>query len=916
MMRLIRRFAFVVTLLASAAASSDIALTQTSLPRTAGITSPEKFFGFEMGADKKMARWDKLVDYYNQLANESPRLKVVNMGPTTMGHPFLMCVISSPANLAKLEQIRLNNLKLADPRGIPEADIRKIVAENKTVVVQSMSMHATEIGGSQMAPELIYDLVSRTDEETGRILDNTIAIMVPSFNPDGQIMVTDWYNKTLGTEYEGSNYPSLYQKYVGHDNNRDAFMTNMAEAQYMAKILFRDWIPEAYVDHHHMGSYNARIYLPPYAEPVRPSADPLVWRELSWYGAHMAYKESEQNLTGAIGYAIYSGWGHLGFHWITPFHNIAGMLTESASAKLASPLYIPPDQLKGGPRNLPDYREQTTFPDPWPGGWWRLRDIVERQKVAAWAALDLAARNRETVLWNMYLKAKRQTERGAQGETKAYVVSVNQHDPLTAGKMINKLLVQGIDIQQAKAPIALSTGATYPAGSFVISMAQPKMGVVRWLLGRTFYPDDSYTRDKDNAPIRPYDMATDTLTEFMGVQSDPIGEPVKAELVKLTAALQPSGKVAKGAAGYAIDGRLNDAFTAVNMLLDKGVSVRRIDRVSGAGDAAAISAGLDTTITGAARLRPLAPGDFVVASAPDAMVAEIAKQTGVDFTALRAPVSQGAHEVKRPRLGMYQRYNGGNMDEGWTEFTLEQFRFPFTQLMDAELKAGNLNAKYDVIILPSDSVATLTGERPAGGGGRGGGGEGGGAPLPPPEYRSGFGREGVEALRAFVEKGGTLVTFGGAGSLPIERFGIPVRNVLVGKSSKEFWCPGSTLRATFAATNPLAYGMPAHGLVTFLADSQAYETIPTDHSERIEVISSYAERDVLQSGWLLGEENLAKKAAAVSVQLGQGRVVLIGFRPQHRAQTHGTYKIVFNALIDGINTMSERITNQPIGARR
>ena len=231
--------------------------------------------------------------------------------------------------------------------------------------------------------------------------------------------------------------------------------------------------------------------------------------------------------------------------------------------------------------------------------------------------------------------------------------------------------------------------------------------------------------------------------------------------------------------------------------------------------------------------------------------------------------------------------------------------------MDAELKAGNLNAKYDVIILPSDSVATLTGERPAGGGGRGGG-EGGGGPLPPPEYRSGFAREGVEALRAFVEKGGTLVTFGGAGSLPIERFGIPIRNVLVGKNSKEFWCPGSTLQATFATTNPLAYGMPAQGLVTFLADSQVYETIPTDHSERIEIISRYVERDVLQSGWLLGEEHLAKKAAAVSVQLGQGRVVLIGFRPQHRAQTHGTYKIVFNTLIDGVTAMPAPSTNQPM----
>ena len=432
-------------------------------------------------------------------------------------------------------------------------------------------------------------------------------------------------------------------------------------------------------------------------------------------------------------------------------------------------------------------------------------------------------------------------------------------------------------------------------------MAQPKMGVVRWMLGETHYPDNSYTREKDNSPIRPYDMSTDTMTEFMGVKSDPVGEAVvTGNLVKLTAALQPAGKVTKGSAGYTFDGRLNDAFTAVNLLLDKGVAVRRVDH------------GLGFT-----------PGDFVVAAAPDALVAEIAKHTGVDFKALNAAAPPTSHDVKRQRIAMYQRYNGGNSDEGWTQFTLEQFHFPSAALMDTELKAGNLNAKYDVIVLPSDSTAALTGERPAAGapsantgsGRGGGGGEGGGGPQAPPEFRSGFGREGVDALRAFVQKGGTLLTFGGAGAFPIERLGIPVRNVLAGKSSKEFWCPGSTLRTRFDVNNPLTYGMPALGLATFLADSQAYETIATDHSERIETLATFAERDILQSGWLLGEELLSKKAAALSVRMGQGRVVLIGFRAQHRAQTHGTYKIVFNALIEGSAVPAARATTDQAGVR-
>ena len=334
------------------------------------LTSPEKFFGFQLASDRKIARWDKIVEYFSLLEKEGGgKLKALNMGPSTMGNPFLLVIISSPNNLARLERLREVNARISDPRGLAAEEVKRLIGEGKAVICQSMSLHATEIGGVQMAPELAYDLLSRRDEETQRILDNVVFLMVPSFNPDGAIMVADWYQKTLGTEYEGGNLPWLYHKYAGHDNNRDAFQGNLIESQYMAKIMFRDWIPQAYLDHHHMGSYGARIYIPPYAEPVRPYADPLIWREMSWYGAHMAYKEEEAGLSGVINMAQYSGWGHFGFHWITPFHNIAGMLTESASAKLATPIYIHPDQLRGGGRGQPTYEAQTTFPNPWPGGW-------------------------------------------------------------------------------------------------------------------------------------------------------------------------------------------------------------------------------------------------------------------------------------------------------------------------------------------------------------------------------------------------------------------------------------------------------------------------------------------------------------------------------------------------------------------
>jgi Zinc carboxypeptidase len=876
-----------------------IALFSSALLLRGQITTPEKFFGFQLGADNKMARWDKIVEYFSVLEKESGgKMKVNNMGPSTMGNPFLMVVITSPANQAKLEHYRQVNLQISDSRGLTEAQVKGLVAEGKVFCVQSMSLHASEIGGSQMAPELAYDLLARNDEETKRILDNVIFIEVPSFNPDGQVMVTDWYRESLGKPWEGTSTPWLYHKYVGHDNNRDAFMTQQVESKYMAELLFTKWRPESYVDHHHMGSYGARIYLPPYAEPVRPYADPLIWRELSWYGAHMAYKEEEGGESGIFNMGEYSGWGHFGFHWITPFHNIAGMLTESASAKMASPLFIHPEQLQGGVRNMPKYEEETVFPNPWPGGWWRLRDIVDRQKISAWAVLDVSARNRETVLWNAYLKGKRQTERGAAGKPYAYVISANQHDPLTADLMINKLLVQGIEIHQTTKPFSAATGVDYPAGSFVISLAQPKMGLIRNLLGRTFFPDNAWTRNGDGTPIRPYDMSTDTMNEFMGVRADPLDEPVDmTNLKKLTGPVEPTGKVSEGSAGYVIDGRLNNGFKAVNELLAAGASVSRVDQAQPG----------------------LPPGDFIVAKG--AAVASIAKDTGVSFNALNAaPKSGTTHEVKKLRIGLRQRYSGGNIDEGWTRWLVEDFKFPYTSLMDKDIKAGNLIDKYDVIVLPDDSTAMIAGAgvaapAAAGGGGRGGrgggaapaaaapaggrgggGGEFGGATNYPPEYRAGIGTEGVAALKEFVNKGGTLVALGGASDFAIEQFSLGLRNSLAGLSTKDFWCPGSTLRLDIDNTQPAAYGMPGRAFGVFLQGNMAFDLSNTAN-ENYHVIARYADREILQSGWLVGEQNLSKKAAMVTAGVGKGHVIVVGFRTQHRAQTYGTFKLLFNALI-------------------
>jgi len=871
------------------------------------VESPKEFIGHEMGADRQLADWDQLLDYYRHIAEESPRLNLVELGPSTLGqrhrgesdhvsgldlegNTFVVLYISSQENLENLEELRQINATISDPRGASEEEIEQAIDEGKAVVAQSFGLHSNEVAASQTAAEFVYDQVTREDEEMQRIRENTISVVFPSFNPDGTTMMAEWYRETKGTDYEGVEMPWLYHHYVGHDNNRDAYMQNTVESRYIGKILFRDWIPQAYIDHHEMGNDGPRFYVPPYSEPIRPGGDPLVWREMDWYGAHMAYEAEKEGISGVVNDAIYSGWGHFGWHWITPFHNIAGMLTESArTGRYATPTFFQPDQLEASPnRSFPYYGEQISFPNPWEGGWWRVRDIVEQQKLSAIAALDIAARNRDKVLRNAYLKAKRQTERGAEGNpAAAYIIPADQHDPLTMEKMVNRLLWQGIEVQRTDEEF-VHEGTVYGPGTYVVPMAQPKRGVIRWLLGRTFYPDNDFTRDDEGNPISPYDLATHTMYEFMGVEVDAVDSPLATDLPVVELKRAPEGQVEQGQYGYVLDGRLNDSFHAANLLFDEGIELRRVDDPPKGTD--------------------LNHGDFLVSSdAPQDVLARAAEETGVDFNPLNANADEGSREVERLRIGMYRPYYGGNMDEGWTRMLLEDFGFPYDSLRDEEIISGELADNYDVVILPEEDLDTML------------------EPdiedwelKPPEEYQSGFGEEGVEALEEFVRQGGTLLTFGESGDLALQEIGLPVEDAVDELSSTEFWAPGSTLRMNVDNTRPLAYGMPSEAFGLFWRDNQVYQTNINPQSQRIQRLATYAEghqtagggnEEILQSGWLLGGDQIAEKAAALSIGVGEGKIVLLGFRPQFRTTTHGTFKLVFNALVSGPEETSSELTS-------
>lgn len=839
------------------------------------ITSPEAFFGHQLGADRKIARWDRIVEYFYLLAQESDRIKVIDLGPSTEGNPFLLTIISSQENLANLEELRQINLQITDPRGLSEEAVKELIKRGKAVILQSMSLHASEIGGTQMAPELAYDLLTRDDEETRRILDNVIYLAVPCFNPDGQIMVTDWYNQWLGTEYEGASMPWLYHKYAGHDNNRDAFMQNLIESYYMAQLLFKQWRPQAFQDHHHMGSYGARIYVAPYSEPIRPDADPLIWRELAWYGAHMAYRLEEAGLDGVLNGAQFPGWGHYGFHWITNHHNIAGMLTESASAKLATPLYIDPSQLSGAGKTMPKYEAQTNFPHPWPGGWWRLRDIVERQKMAAWALLDAAARNRETVLWNSYLKAMRQTERGAASKVKAYIISPEQHDPLTARKLVQVLLNQGIEVHQATSEFT-ADNRLYPAGTYLVFLGQPKYGVIKQLLGQQRYPNNPWAKNPDGS-IAVFDTASDTVAEYMGVDVVPAAGPIVGEFKVIEEPAPLSAQVySPGPYGYVFAGNLNDSYRLANHLLQAQVPVWRIESELFLND------------------QILAPGAFYIESAHLEQAKPLASELGIDLYGLTAEFTGPKFALQPLRVGLFQRYFGGNADEGWTRLIFEKFEQPYTTVMPKDIRAGNLKDKFDVLVFPSDweqMIVDITipgNERAA-------------RMLSwygdsiPPQYKDGIGQEGVEALRAFVAAGGRLVALNNACGFAIKAFKLKLQNVVAGLGPKDYNTHGSTLHVQIDTNDRLGLGMPEDALI-FNWDSPVLQINDNFRADNYRVIARYPQGNILESGLLVGEERLAGKAAMVAARYGHGEVILFAFAPQHRGQTHGTFKLLFNCL--------------------
>jgi len=853
-----------------------VALLAYARPLAAQPPAPEAFFGFRMGTDGRLASADAIERYFEAVAARSDRVKLVDVGQTTERHPTIAAIISAPANIANLDQIRAANQRLADPRTLDRDEARRLASTHKVVLAIGAGIHASEVGATQAANELLYTLATSTDASIASVLQQVVVVLIPSLNPDGHRLVVDWYERQKGTPFDGGPMPWLYHKYAGHDINRDAFMMNMAENRNLARFFYSEWHPQVFLTMHQMGSNGPRFFVPPNDDPIDLNYDPLIWRTAALLGSAMALELQRDHRTGVVSNAMYDYYWP-GYEDSAPLgHNTVCLLTEVASVRIASPIALKAADLRAGQRGLPEYRPQINFPDPWPGGAWTLRDIVDYDLSAVGGLLHAVAAYREPILQNFYEMGRRSIDAGRQGGPFAFIIPPEQHDKLAAAKLEELLLQGAIEIHRALEPFR-ADGDPYPAGTDVILLAQPYRAYVKTLLERQVYP--ARRASADGPPERPYDVAGWTLPQQMGVDVRPIERPFEPPAMSRlsTPAIAPGTVWGERKPDYyVIDARGNGGAIAANRLAAGGGSVSWITRPLDAGGFR------------------YAPGALVVPSfkGVEPIVARIAAELGLRVDGAKGKPPSDARPIGRARVALYKPWVE-NIDEGWTRWLLEQHEFRFASISDADVRAGNLRAAYDVIILPSAPADRLVAGHSAG--------------AVPPEYAGGLGESGVSALKAFVEAGGTLVCLDQAGGLAIDAFALPIRDVARVEGTKLF-CPGSILRVELDPSQPLAFGMAPH-TAGFFAFSAAYELTaqsgPADGhggsapASSIQTVARYGDRDVLLSGWLEGEEVIAGRPAVVQAGVGTGRVVLLGFRVQHRGQSLATFRLLFNAILSG-----------------
>ncbi len=823
-----------VALMVLLAACSVTSFAQKAVSQPAVIPSPKSVLGFTPGDDRTIADWSQITDYFERLDRASDRVLVQTLGQSTLKRPVIVAFISARENILALPKYKEIQQQLADPRKITSNLQRdRLLANGKVVVTISCSIHSTEIVASQMSMQLAYELAGAQDPDTRAILQNTILLLIPSPNPDGIDIVADWYRKTLGTPYEGKEPPELYHHYAGHDDNRDWFMLNLKETQLITRLLWQEWFPEIVYDVHQQGSNGSRLFIPPFYDPPNPNISPLLLRQVGLIGHKVAADLQAAGFKGVLTNALYDTWWHGGFRTAPYFHNSIGILSEAASARLMTPSTVTTEQLaRSSTRGMRSAIEATTnFPDPWPGGEWHPRDIMAMEMISSRSILEMASKFRSEYLSNFYELGRTNIEPAADKiEPQAYLIPAGQGRDEAVAKLMGSLIDQGVEVFRLDRELH-------------VLLATP---VVR----RT-----NPVADKVGSYRRLASLASSAMQEVpAGSYIIFLAQPQRTNVLAL---FEPQ--------------------IYPNRLTAQGEAERPYDV---AGWTLPLQMDVD------------APAVLMIKELPNQRKLTLLKDANEVRADLALPLKKGdespiKNPLKQPvRVGIY-RGSIANMDEGWTRYVFDTFNVPYSSVSDTDMRHGSLNAKFDALILPSQTATQILNGNAAG--------------TLPPEYTGGIMDAGVKNLKDFVTGGGMLICFDNACDVAIKEFNLPLRNVLEGVRSSEFYCPGSIVALDVDNKNPIAATLPA-SVPAYFINSSAFAAAA---DANVRVVARYAKENVLMSGWLLGEDKLRGQIALAEVNVGKGRIVLFGFRPQHRGQTWGTLPFIWNALSSAITPSTE-----------
>ena len=847
------------------------------------IPEPAAHFGFQPGADGVLFDYEQLIAYLEKLDAASPRVKLQAIGRTPMGRPMYILFVSSEKNIEDLEALKAVNRSLALEDRLPDADRDRLVEKGRVFFLATLSMHSDEVGPTQAVPAIAHGLAVAADPETVEQMDKVVLMIVPNHNPDGMDLVVQNYRKYKGTKYEGCSLPGVYHKYVGHDNNRDFVSLTQSDTKAIASIYNLEWFPQVMIEKHQMWTSGPRYFVPPAHDPIAENVDAGIWTWTGIFGSAMARDMAGKNLAGVTQhYAFDDYWP--GSTETCIWKNVIGMLTECASTKDASPVFVEPNELAVGGKGLAEYKKSINMPLPWPGGWWRLSDIVQYEIVSTLSIVKTCALNRPQILRFRNDLARSEVRKGLT-ESPAYIIlPAQQKDPGEWVRLIRLLQEHGVRCYRAAS--GLWAGDQFVrAGDAVVPLAQPFRPFVKEVLEKQAFPVRHYT--VDGKVIRPYDVTSWSLPLHAGVQCRTVNgrsDSLEASLALMEAPLkaQPNADSLQIPVGgwLAYPSAWNDAYRAAFIGLAEGAGVFRVKHP--------IPAGKDS----------IPEGSIVIAGA-EKCLARLSK-LDVPPVVLGEWKMNQAVPVVRPRIALVESWMH-DMDAGWTRFLFDTYGIPYEVVHPADFKKTEFKKKFDVVVFPDqDKNLLMEGKVKSG--------EQMSMTDYPPEFTKGLGKDGMKPLLEFIEAGGIVVAWGGScdlfmGVLAIERsktdkeeFQLPVRNIEEELKKKEFFCPGSLLRVQVTPHHPVTYGMePEIGV--FSQGGPVFQTSQPMFDMDRRVLGKYPEKQILMSGYCEKEEAAGNKTAMVWIRKGRGQLVLFGFGPQFRCSTPGTYKLLFNALL-------------------